>query len=87
MHDQPMPESFTKGQPIAQLQGQKLRCFGPQHPFQRWGRSGQEFSTLLPHIGTATVATRTDMARLAAGSVRRVLAGERPENAVNPEAF
>jgi len=52
MNDQPMPESFTKGQPIAQLQGQKLRCFGPQHPFQRWGRSGQEISVLLPHIGS-----------------------------------
>ena len=51
-HGQPMPESFTKGQPIAQLQGQQLRCFGPQHPFQRWGRSGQEISTLLPHIGS-----------------------------------
>src|SRR5689334_7278951 len=23
LHDQPMPESFTQGQPIAQLQGQK----------------------------------------------------------------
>jgi len=52
MNDQPMPESFTKGQPIAQLQGQKLRCFGPQHPFQRWGQSGQEISALLPHIGS-----------------------------------
>jgi hypothetical protein len=51
MHGQPMPESFTKGQPIAQLQNQQLRCFGPQHTFQRWGRSGQEISTLLPHIG------------------------------------
>src|SRR6266571_1395684 len=51
-HGQPMPESFTKGQPIAQLQGQQLRCFGPQHPFQRWGRSGQEISTLLPRIGS-----------------------------------
>ena len=52
MHDQPMPESFTKGQPIAQLRGQTLRCFGPQHPFQRWGQSGQEISVLLPHIGS-----------------------------------
>src|SRR5262245_56755935 len=32
LHGQPMPESFTKGQPIAQLQGQKLNCFAPQHP-------------------------------------------------------
>jgi hypothetical protein len=49
---QPMPESFTRGQPIAQLQGERLRCFGPQHPFQRFGRSGQEISTLLPQIGS-----------------------------------
>ena len=28
MHGKPMPESFTKGQPIAQLQGAKLNCFG-----------------------------------------------------------
>jgi hypothetical protein len=52
MDGQAMPESFTKGQPIAQLQGKALRCFGPQHSFQRWGRSGQEISTLLPHIGS-----------------------------------
>src|SRR5438874_7376034 len=26
-HGQPMPESITKGQPIAQLQGAKLMCF------------------------------------------------------------
>ena len=52
MDGEPMPESFTKGQPIAQLQGKPLRCFGPQHPFQRGGRAGQEISTLLPHIAS-----------------------------------
>ena len=51
MHGQPMPESFTKGQPIAQLQGQKLNCFGPQHPFVRCGKSGQEISSIFPHLG------------------------------------
>jgi hypothetical protein len=51
MHGQPMPESFTKGQQIAQLQGQKLSCFGPQHPFRRYGKSGLEFSSLLPMLG------------------------------------
>jgi hypothetical protein len=51
MHGEPMPASFTEGQPIAQLQGQPLKCFGPQHPFARYGRSGQELSTLLPEIG------------------------------------
>jgi hypothetical protein len=52
MHGEGMPRSFTEGQPIAQLQGRPLRCFGPQHPFARYGRSGQEISTLLPHIGS-----------------------------------
>lgn len=47
----PMPESITKGQPIAQLQGQKLVCLAPQYPFKKWGKSGQEFSTLFPHLG------------------------------------
>jgi Protein of unknown function (DUF1501) len=51
MNGEPMPASFTEGQPIAQLQGQPLKCFGPQHPFARYGASGQEMSTLLPSIG------------------------------------
>lgn len=48
---QPMPESFTKGQQIAQLQGQQLKCFAPQYPFQKYGQSGQEMSSLWPHLG------------------------------------
>jgi hypothetical protein len=51
MTGKPMPDSFTKGQQIAQLQGQKLICFGPQHPFQKFGKSGQEICSLFPHIG------------------------------------
>jgi len=51
MDGQPMPESFTKGQQIAQLQGQKLRCFGPQSKFQRYGKSGIEMSELFPYLG------------------------------------
>jgi len=52
MTGQPMPDSFTTGQQIAQLQGQKLICFGPQHPFQKFGKSGQEICSLFPHIGS-----------------------------------
>jgi hypothetical protein len=52
MHGQPMPESFTRGQPIAQLQGQRLMCFGPQHSFRKFGRSGQEVAGIFPHIGS-----------------------------------
>ncbi len=52
LHGQPMPESYTRGQPIAQLQGQRLTCFAPQHPFRRCGRSGQEISSIFPHLAT-----------------------------------
>lgn len=52
MHGQPMPESYTRGQPIAQLQNQQLRCFAPQHPFRKYGQSGQEIAEIFPHIGS-----------------------------------
>jgi len=52
MHGKPMPESLTKGQQLAQLQGQKLVCFGPQHPFARFGRNQTEICALFPHIGS-----------------------------------
>jgi len=52
MNGQPMPESITRGQPIAQLQGAQLRCLGPQHPFRKCGQSGQEISTVFPHLAT-----------------------------------
>ena len=47
-----MPESFTKGQPIAQLQNKELKCMGPQHDFQHFGQSKQYISEIFPHIGT-----------------------------------
>src|SRR6266571_5823385 len=47
----PMPESLTRGQQIAQLQGQKLTSFGPTHGFKRFGDSGQMVCELFPHIG------------------------------------
>jgi len=50
MHGQPMPESFTKGQPIAQLQNAKLSCFAPQHPFRKCGQSGLEISEIFPQL-------------------------------------
>lgn len=50
MDGQPMPDSLTAGQPIAQLQGKTLKCLGPQHRFEKYGQSGQEISTALPHI-------------------------------------
>ena len=52
MHGQPMPESFTKGKQIAQLQGQKLVCYGPQLKFKAFGKNNTEICELFPHIGS-----------------------------------
>lgn len=51
MDGKPMPESFTRGQQLAQLQGEKLFCLGPMFPFAKYGQNGTEISSLLPHIG------------------------------------
>ena len=50
MNGQSMPDSFTKGQPIAQLQGKKLTCRGPYFKFSRHGKSGQQISDVFKHI-------------------------------------
>ena len=50
MHGKPMPKSFTEGQPIAQLQGQKLTCLAPQFKFSQCGESGQEISDAFPFM-------------------------------------
>lgn len=50
LHGQPMPTSFTRGQQIAQLQGQQLRCLAPQFKFKRSGCAGAEITELFPHI-------------------------------------
>jgi len=52
MHGQPMPDSLTKGQQIAQLQGQKLNCFAPQWPFSNYGKSGLQICTKFSKIGS-----------------------------------
>ena len=51
MDGQPMPESMTTGQQLAQLQGEKLVCWGPQTHFKRFGRRGAEITELFPHVG------------------------------------
>jgi glyoxylate reductase len=44
-------------------------------------------AVLLPHLGSATHATRAAMARMAAENLIAVLRGQRPPNLVNPEAL
>ncbi len=48
LHGQPMPESYTKGQPVAQLQGHELKAHAPMFNFAQYGQSGQWVSDVLP---------------------------------------
>ena len=50
MHGQSMPASFTDGQPIAQLQGQKLTCLAPQHPFAHFVETGVQPVEASVHV-------------------------------------
>ncbi len=61
MHGEPMPDSITQGQPIAQLQGQELRCQRPLTRFRKYGQSGQQFSDFLPF--TARLADKICIVR------------------------
>jgi hypothetical protein len=60
-HGQPMPESITRGQPIAQLQGQELKCQRPLTKFRKYGPSGQTISDYLPF--TAKIAQQICIVR------------------------
>ena len=44
-------------------------------------------TVLLPHLGSATIATRAAMSRIAAENLVAVLEGRKPANLVNPEAW
>ncbi len=49
---QAFPESFTKGQQLAQLQGMELISRGSFTGFSKYGQSGIEISDLFTHIGS-----------------------------------
>ena len=48
---QVFPDSFTKGQQLAQLQNTQLKARGPFTEFTKYGESGQEISSIFPYIG------------------------------------
>jgi glyoxylate reductase len=51
------------------------------------GLLGLDAVVLLPHIASASIETRTRMATMAAENVLAGVAGRRPPNLLNPEAF
>ena len=50
------------------------------------GLAGCDNAVLLPHLGSATRATRSAMARIAAENIVAVLEGRRPAHLINPAA-
>lgn len=64
------------------LAGAGLDVF-ENEPHAHPGLRERDDVVLLPHIGSATIETRSEMARLAAENVAAVLRGERPPHPVN----
>ena len=52
LNGEAFPDSFTKGQQLAQLQGRKLTARGSSFKFKKFGKSGLEMSELFPHLGS-----------------------------------
>jgi hypothetical protein len=50
LDSQPFPESFTKGQQLAQLQGAVLKARGSFIDYKKYGKAGIEISDLFPYI-------------------------------------
>ena len=48
MSGQPMPESLTNGERVAQLQGAPLLCMGSRYKFSRDNTTNTDFSELVP---------------------------------------
>ena len=53
-------------------------------PAMKPGLADQKNAVILPHVGSATIETRTKMAMMAAENLLAALRGETPPNAVNP---
>ena len=52
LNGQAFPESFTKGQQLAQLQGAKLIARGSVSNFKKWGSAGIDIADIFPHTGS-----------------------------------
>ena len=52
LNGKPFPDSFTKGQQLAQLQNTQLKAYGAFCEFKKYGKCGLDVSTLFPNIGS-----------------------------------
>jgi len=69
-----------------QIAGAGLDVFEDE-PALKPGLAALDNVVIPPHLGSATVGTRTRMATLAATNALAMLRGERPPNIVNPEVL
>jgi len=69
-----------------QIAGAGLDVF-EREPLLTPGLAELENVVLTPHIGSASLETRTKMALTAAANVAAVIAGQRPPNLVNPAVY
>ncbi len=76
--------ALVKALRIGRIAGAGLDVF-EREPALADGLAACPNAVLLPHLGSATRATRSSMARIAAANVVAVLRGEIPPNPVNPE--
>jgi len=69
------------------IAGAALDVTDPEPPSSEDPLLGLDNLTLVPHIGSASFATRTKMAVMAAENLIRALRGQRPPHMVNPEVL
>ena len=58
-----------------------------EEPKLKPGLNALDNVVLAPHLGSATVETRSRMSIMAAESIITVLKGQKPENCLNPEVI
>ena len=64
-----------------------LACFRDNEPIIHPDLLKQDNVVVLPHIGSATYETRSQMAIMAAQNLLDGMQGKKPQNCVNPEIF
>ncbi|WP_422924772.1 2-hydroxyacid dehydrogenase [Singulisphaera sp. PoT] len=79
-------KALVKALKSGQIAGAGLDVYEDE-PKMAEGLADCSNTMLLPHLGSATVATRAAMSRIAGENLVAALQGKRPPNLVNPEAW
>jgi glyoxylate reductase len=79
-------QALLRALQAGQIAGAALDVY-EQEPALTPGLTELDNVVLLPHVGSATLETRTRMASMAAKNLMAGLSGQTPPNAVNPEVF